>query len=122
MPTRGTAKAWHPPHRGSLTQVIGVVEPGFEFGVDVGGLGEFEFVVVAAGGGLLGLEEARAGEGLVGFDGQEEAVLADLDAGGGGAAGEVDGRLLRFLADVAEAAKGGDDLVVDRPQRRFAGE
>jgi hypothetical protein len=57
------------------------------------------------GGGLLGPNHARASDRALGLERKDEGILARRDAREGGGSNQMNGRLLRVLADWAEGAR-----------------
>src|ERR1700759_371032 len=81
----------------SGAEVVGITRPGEQLLIDLLRVGELGFEVPVIAGHLLGLENASVPERFVGFDGEQEMLLARVHTDESGIPDEVNGRLLDFF-------------------------
>ena len=102
----------------ALSQFVRIPDPSPKFGIHLIGRGDRYFEMPAIGRSLFRATYARASHALRRFQRQHEPLLAGCDAGKRGSANEMDRRLLRVFVDRPERARGGQQRVIRRPDRR----
>jgi len=80
-------------------------QPSLQLGVDLGWSAQPNLEMPPMGGGLLGPNDARALDRPVRFERENEGILSRRDAREGGGSNQMNGRLLRVLADWAQGVR-----------------
>ena len=89
----------------ALGERVRLSQPSLELGIDLGWSAQPNLEMPPMGGGVLDPNDARASDRALGLERKDEGILARRDGHERGGPNQMNGRLLRVLADSADGAR-----------------